>query len=208
MQIDAKKFDRIARDVFAPVYPVIAQQIATHTCATQGICLDIGCGGGYLGAALARITELNITFLDQSAEMIAITSKAIVENNLQERSRVLQGDVSAIDLPDKSINLAVSRGSVFFWEDLPQAFEEIYRVLAPCGWAYIGGGFGSKRLKESIEQEMSARNQGNDQFKSRVQRNLGPETRVRFEIALQNAGIESYEIMQNDEIGLWIVIRK
>jgi hypothetical protein len=50
MEIDAQKFDRIARGVFAPVYPVIAGQIIARTGVTRGVCLDIGCGGGYLGA--------------------------------------------------------------------------------------------------------------------------------------------------------------
>jgi hypothetical protein len=51
MEIDAQKFDRIARSLFAPVYPVIAGQINARTGVTRGICLDIGRGGGYLGAA-------------------------------------------------------------------------------------------------------------------------------------------------------------
>jgi hypothetical protein len=49
IKFDALKFDRIARDVFAPVYPAIAEQIIVRTGVVRGVCLDIGCGGGYLG---------------------------------------------------------------------------------------------------------------------------------------------------------------
>jgi len=43
MEIDAEKFDHIACTVFTPVYPLIADQIITHTGVTQGICMDVGC---------------------------------------------------------------------------------------------------------------------------------------------------------------------
>lgn len=208
MEINAQDFDSIVRNIFKPIYPVIADQIIARTGITGGICLDVGCGTGYLGAALARATQLYMYFLDQSLDMIEIAKRTIHENNLQERAETIHGDVSSIDLPDNSINLAVSRGSVFFWEDLPQAFREIYRVLMPYGWAYIGGGFGSRELKESIKREMLASKVTDAQFGNHMRRNLSPETRKRFETALKTAGIESYTILHGEDIGLWIMIRK
>ncbi len=208
MEIDAKNFDSIASNIFKPVYPVIARQITARTGITSGTCLDIGCGSGYLGAALASYTQLFMYFLDQSADMIEITKRTIRKNNLRERAVAILGDVSSIDLMDNSINLAISRGSVFFWEDLSRAFREIYRVLSPNGWAYIGGGFGSKELKNSIEQEMTSRQKGEGPFKNKMHRNLGPKTRIRFEKALYEAHIPSFTILQSEDIGLWILIRK
>ncbi|MFH0730073.1 MAG: class I SAM-dependent methyltransferase [Pseudomonadota bacterium] len=208
MKIDAQKYDNIARGVFAPVYPVIAHQILSRTGVTQGVCLDIGCGGGYLGAALARTTDLFIHFFDSSEEMLTIANRTIAENGLRTRAGTLLGEVSAIALPDASVNLAVSRGSIFFWENLPRAFSEIHRVLAPDGWAYIGGGFGSREIKETIAHEMTSRNQGNDEFSAKIRKNLGMETRARFEAALEMAGIDDFFILHNEDIGLWFVIRK
>jgi ubiquinone/menaquinone biosynthesis C-methylase UbiE len=208
MKIDAQNYDRIARNVFAPVYPLIAEQIIARTGVTRGICLDIGCGGGYLGAALALAADLSVCFFDQSAEMLAIVQRTIAENGLASRAHTLQGNIMSIPLPDACMDLAVSRGSIFFWENLTTALCEIHRVLAPNGWAYVGGGFGSKELKASIIREMKARNQGSDQFRQRMSRNLGPETRVRFEKALETVGIASFSIIDNEEIGLWIVMQK
>ncbi len=158
-KIDPEQFDRVAREVFAPVYPAIAE-------------------------------------------------RTIDEYGLQERADVLRGDVENIPLPDGSVDLAVSRGSIFFWEDLPRAFSEIRRVLSPGGAAYIGGGFGSKKIREAIVEEMKSRNRGEDKFGARVRRNLGEDTRAKFEAALEKAGIDSYEILSDEEIGLWILMRK
>ena len=75
MKMDPQKYNVIARTVFAPVYPLISDQIIACTGINRGVCLDIGCGGGYLGAALARISNLFIYFLDQSSEMLEIACR-------------------------------------------------------------------------------------------------------------------------------------
>jgi len=216
MKINAKAFSEIAHTVFAPIYPVIADQIVAATGITQGTCLDVGCGVGSLGAALARRTELFVYFLDQSEEMLDLTEHTIDENDLRGRTGALAGEVGSIALPDGSVDLVVSRGSIFFWDDLPQAFREIYRVLAPGGQTYIGGGFGSKELKDSIRRQMAERDQsgdqsgkqGGNQFGDKMRRNLGPEMRARCEQALADAGIADSTIIHSEDIGLWIVMRK
>jgi SAM-dependent methyltransferase len=208
MEIGTQQFDHIARTVFAPAYPVIADQIIANTGVSRGTCLDIGCGGGYLGAALARATDLFVHFFDKSADTLAIATRTIVENGLQDRAATLHGEVTAIALPDESVDLAISRGSVFFWEDMPRAFGEIHRVLTPNGWAYIGGGFGSRAIKEDIERQMAANRQKGEQFRDRVRRNLGPDTRAQFETALKTAGINCFSILHSEDIGLWLVMRK
>ena len=81
-----------------------------HTDVTQGTCLDVGCGSGYLGVALAEMTELYIHFFDLSADMLEITREKITASDLGMRANTIQGDVRAIDLADESVNLAVSRG--------------------------------------------------------------------------------------------------
>ncbi len=208
MEIDVKKYDNIARGPFAPVYPLIADQIITHTQVTRGTCLDIGCGGGYLGAALADKTDMFIRFFDASPDMLELVQHNIAESGLTGRADTLQGDVTAIPLPDNTVDLAISRGSAFFWEDLPGAMSDIHRVLSPGGWAYIGGGFGSKALTESIVTEMTERNQGSGEFRDKVRHNLGQKTRDHFEMALKIAGIKSFSILHNDDVGLWMVVHK
>lgn len=204
MEINVAEFDKIAREVFAPIYPVIAEQIITRTGITSGCCLDIGCGGGYLGLALARITEMEMILFDESAEMLNLAQEYIRADGLESRVKTLHGDVHAIPLADGTVNLAISRGSLFFWEDQAQAFREIYRVLAPGGMTCIGGGFGSKELLKKVEREMLLRDP--DWNKLRQQR-VGKNKVADYQEKLEQAGISDYKIHQ-DETGLWIVIRR
>ncbi|MBU1054631.1 MAG: class I SAM-dependent methyltransferase [Proteobacteria bacterium] len=208
MKINAVEFDEIARKIFKPVYPVIAAQILVYTGIAEGCCLDIGCGGGYLGIELARASNLAIYFLDQSSDMIEIVKRNISVNGLQGRGETILANVEKIPMPDNSVNLAVSRGSIFFWDDLVQAFREIYRVLAPGGITYIGGGFGSAGMKEEIINRWQDNHKGRAEWQNMAKRNLGPDAPRKFERALKDAAISNYEIVHCEEKGLWIIIRK
>jgi ubiquinone/menaquinone biosynthesis C-methylase UbiE len=209
MNINAKKYNTIEKGIFAPIYPVIADQIINMTGVTEGHCIDIGCGGGSLGTAIARKTNLFVHFFDKSDEMLSLVHHSLSGSELKSRYEIIHGDAASINLPDESINLAVSRGSVFFWEDLSEAFSEIYRVLFPDGWAYIGGGFGSRELRESILKISSEAPCGeNEPFRKRIRHNLGDGMRERFESALKSSGINTYSILQSEDIGLWVVFTK
>lgn len=207
MQMDAMKYDTMAREIFAPAYPLIASQAVERTGIREGVCLDIGCGGGYLGLELARTTGLFVRFYDQSREMLDIVQGNIASHRLEERTEILSGSAESIPLPDGSVNLAVSRGSVFFW-DRVKAFREIGRVLAPGGMSYIGGGFGSAEVKAEIDRKMEGRSQDGPPWREWVAKRLGPEAPGEFEKELRSAGIEDFEIDRSEDKGLWIIIRK
>lgn len=210
MKINAAEFDQIAREVFAPVYPVIAEQIIQKTGIVAGKCLDVGCGGGHLGMALAKITDLNIYFFDKSQEMLEIVNRYIAENGMAARAQTLLGSVHRIPLDDQSIDLVVSRGSIFFWDNRTEAFKELYRVLAPGGIAYIGGGFGTPELKREIIKKMKERNRtlpNKGDFGNKVETNIGKQNAATFDEELRRGDITEFEIISNDA-GLWIIMRR
>jgi len=204
MKLNAVEFDKIACEVFAPVYPIIAEQIKHKTGINKGTCLDVGSGSGYLGIALARITDLHISLLDKSKEMLEIAVQNIASCGLEARIQTLLGDAQEIPLNDKSIDLVVSRGSIFFWENQQKAFKEIYRVLTPGGAAYIGGGFGTAELKKEIISKMEKRDRN---WQEKINRNIGKNAIETFEKILKQAEISTFEITR-DEAGLWIIIRR
>ncbi|MGI6434710.1 MAG: class I SAM-dependent methyltransferase [Syntrophomonadaceae bacterium] len=204
MEINAVEFDRVAREVFAPVYPVLARQIIDRTGISNGSCLDVGCGGGYLGLALARISGLETILFDESQDMLNLAQEYIRHSGLESRVTTMLGDVHDISLKDESINLVVSRGSMFFWNDRGRAFREIYRILAPGGAAMIGGGFGSADLLREIEAKMLERD---PEWKTKRQQRIGKAKVQDYREELNRADIPSPEIIQ-DEVGLWIVMRR
>lgn len=202
MMMNVREFDRIAREIFAPVYASIAEQIKVKTGITEGMCLDLGTGGGYLGIALAKITNLNFYLLDCSREMVEIAQDNIIDAGFTGRLRAIHGDVHDIPLAVSSVDLVISRGSVFFWEDKAKAFREVYRVLVPGGMAYIGGGLGAREIRQKVRAKMKQIGKtlpGADG-------NSG-DHQVEFAKALEEARVTSSSVTRSD-VGLWIEIRK
>lgn len=200
---DVHTYNEIALGMNAPIYAFYADRIVAHTGLTTGNCLDIGCGGGYLGLALAQITALDFVLFDQSPEMLLCAAENIAQFGCQSRVRTLRGQVQAIPLTDASIDLVVSRGSVPFWDDLATAFGEIHRVLRSGGYAYIGGGLGDPKTRAEVEERVRR------QYPEWRQKARKPphHDNQHYSGALQAAGIQPFAVNRSDE-GLWITFRK
>ncbi|NLF02525.1 MAG: methyltransferase [Anaerolineales bacterium] len=69
--------------------------------------LDLGCGTGVIGAALAALApEAQVTLVDCDAPAIASAERTVAANHLTN-ARVQLGD-GTLDLPDESVDLVVS----------------------------------------------------------------------------------------------------
>lgn len=184
----------------APVYPLIANQITRKCNITEGTAIDVGTGPASLSVAMARITQLDIYAMDISKEMLDIARKSIEKEGLGKRITPIKGDVNQMPFQDKFADLIFSRGSMFFWKDLSTAFNEIYRVLKPGGAGYIGGGFGSSKLRKKVK----------NQFKSEYRKFYKSSRKIqvdKLEIAVIEAGISDYNLI-NDDSGLWVLFKK
>lgn len=202
-EADAIRMDRTAVEIFAPIYPVIARQIVQRLGITRGRCLEIGSGPGLLALALAPLTDLRMILLDSAMSMHMKAKTHLSVSAHKKRFRLLLGDVHHIPLRSHSVDLAVSRGSVFFWKHPEHAFREIQRVLTSSGKAYVGGGFGNAGLRDSISEKMAAIQPGWRAFRNR---NFSEDTRRTFVSALEAATVD-YDTIRDDS-GFWIVISK
>jgi ubiquinone/menaquinone biosynthesis C-methylase UbiE len=196
-------FPYIAEHIFAPIYPVIADHIVKESGIKQGICLDLGCGIASLGIAVAEITDMQVGGVDFSAEMCGLSKDKAHRHRLSGKVFPLQADVHMLPFRNDCAALIVSRGSVFFWKDLPMAFTEISRVLAPGGQAWIGGGFGTKELKKQIAEKMVE-----------IDPDWHTDSKDRLSLeniqSIQEAGKQTEipcRVVQDDS-GFWVVLSK
>lgn len=204
MRKSAAGFNRIAREVFAPIYPVIARRLLGWSGIRGGRCMDIGSGPGLLAIALAWETGRPCIALDADPAMALFARENAGEGRVGSLVDPIVADVHKMPVKSGTIALAVSRGSLFFWDDRSCAFAEIERLLSPGGVAYIGGSFGSAPLRESIFTEMRRRNPHWDKDLQRRSGSL-PESLLLQE--LERSGVVHYTIRE-EEAGWWVEIRK
>ncbi|WP_292386293.1 class I SAM-dependent methyltransferase [Methanoculleus sp. UBA430] len=202
MKKSAEGFARIAREVFAPIYPVIAEQVLAWSGTRDGIALDIGSGPGLLSVALAEKSNLSMIALDTDPAMARIAQETAA--GCPDRVTPIIGDVHCMSIRDNAVVLIVSRGSIYFWHDRPQAFREIERVLRPGGVAFVGGSFGTPALRETVFTEMRRRN---PEWDRDIARRSGGATPGTLQRELAESGVAHARIREEEE-GLWVEIRK
>lgn len=121
---------------------VQAARILALSGVARGVCLELEGGEGRLGLALAAISPLQVCLLNRSEHMRRSAERVIDEQALTGRAVSRCGDPCAIPLRSGSVQLVVSSAVGGFGRDLVQVLREIRRVLAPYGYACIGGGLG------------------------------------------------------------------
>lgn len=203
---DKKGFNEIVKKIFYPVFPLLADDFLQKSGITKGVCLDIGAGNGYLGLALAEKSNLQVRLVDIDSEMLEFAQENIRERQLADRVDTVRADVEALPFQDNYAHLIVSRGSVFFWENQVEGLNEAYRVLAPGGMAFIGGGFATPGLMEAIRNKMKEKNPDWDKH---IAERIGPDAPDRFREVLRKTGIPAAKAgVSYDAANLWVVMKK
>lgn len=205
---DPKQMELTAKVAFAKVYPVIARHIVDKYGIATGHCLDAGSGPGSLSIALARITDLSIVSLDMEPAMTLLATANFTEAGLPDRIEAITADVHKIPFPDGYFDLIVSRGSVFFWDDVPGGLAELYRVLKPGGVCFCGGGMGNEEAKHEANTIIMTDDRFADmrEFWQKRSCKKHDENREMFTRALAEAGLNGAILQECG--GLWIELKK
>ncbi len=99
---------------------------------------DLGCGGGRnAGELLKKYPEAHVTAIDYSdlsVEKAKEYNKAMIKAG---RCTVKQGDVSDLQLPAESFDLATAFETIYFWTGLEKCFSQVARILKPGGYFMI-----------------------------------------------------------------------
>ena len=201
-------------------YATVADDIVAF-CGDDGnrTWVDLGSGPGGLGLALLeKVTSGTMVLMDPNTEALSRALDTSRERGLAPRTVAIIGSAESIPLPNESVDVVVSRGSFWFWQDRTQGLREVWRVLRPGGRAMIGGGLGSgypawARTKFISRQRKSQRAKGAEAMrKFREARN--PET---FRRLATDANLPNFEVvgeggMDPDDprsgVGIWLKFRK
>ncbi len=102
--------------------------------ASDSVILDVGCGGGKTVNRLAqRAIQGKVFGIDYSPDMVKY-AKAVNKKFLaQNRVEIVEGSVEKMVFPANFFDLVTAVETYYFWPSLPDAFQEIKRVLKPNG---------------------------------------------------------------------------
>lgn len=181
--------------------------------------VDLGSGSGGLGLALLeKISDGTMVLMDPNADALRRALDSARQRDFLSRVVAVVGSAESIPLPDESVDVVVSRGSFYFWQDRAQGLREIWRILRPGGRAMIGGGLGST-YPQWAKQEFIRRRRESARAKGpEVAREFAearsPET---FRRLAQEAGLPSFEVVgegglgaddPNTGVGIWLRFTK
>ena len=157
-ETDARGMIRSSRGTLAPVYAPLAEQIAMdfNLREKEGIGIDLGSGPGTLIIELCKHTRLHWINADINPHFFPHFYKQAQQQGFSHRVSAVFADAGALPFRDNYADIIVSRGSFPFWQDKTRAFSEIYRVLKPGAFAYIGRGF-SRNLPVAAAKKIRAR---------------------------------------------------
>jgi ubiquinone/menaquinone biosynthesis C-methylase UbiE len=100
--------------------------------------LDVGCGGGKTITKLAKLASKGKVFgIDCSIDMVEYSREVNRELIAKNRVIVTEGFVDKTGFPEDLFDLVTAIETYYFWPNLHNAFQEIYRILKPYGYLLI-----------------------------------------------------------------------
>lgn len=205
----ALRMIKASREVLAPVYAPLAEQIVAdfNLDKKTGIGIDLGSGPGTLIVELCKRTRLHWVNADINPHFFPYFYKEAEKCGFGHRVSAVFADAHALPFRDNYADIIVSRGSFHFWTDKVQAFNEIYRVLKPGAVAYIGRGF-SKNLPVKTAKKVRAKQRGKMNYDLE-------KTALELCEVMNNLGIKKYRIHrpkppagEKVNYGIWVEFHK
>ena len=96
--------------------------------------VELGCGGGRnAGELLKKYPNSTVTAIDYSDVSVEKATDYNKDMIRLGRCRVMRGDVSALELPEESYDLATAFETIYFWPGLTKCFAQVAKVLKPGG---------------------------------------------------------------------------
>lgn len=187
-------------ELFNPLYPYVSRQILENFQGEEGRVLEIGPYGPGISIEIAKaLPKVNIFVGDDFPGLLEYFHQKVQE--VKDRARVILFDKYEFPFKDESFDLAIFRGTFFFWEEEHRILKEMERVLRPGGLMMAGGGFGKSTPDSLIESILPESH--------RLNRKLGKKVLSSEEVEriLELAGLKEKAILEKEH-GLWVKVRK
>jgi ubiquinone/menaquinone biosynthesis C-methylase UbiE len=209
---------RKAEEKLPDYYECVARDVVTMCGRQDGVWVDLGSGEGPLAFALSKFTDSVLVLVDPNREPLARAVRRARELGLSGRTVAVVAQAESLPFADESVDLVVSRGSIFFWGDRLAGVREVHRVLRRGGKAMLGGGLGKTyplwARREFIRRRReSVRKHGRDAVRAFEE----VRSRDTFRRWAEEAGLEDFQVVgeaalpeddPNTGLGLWLIFGK
>lgn len=115
--------------------------------------LDVGFGNGYLEKLIYNEAKCSIYGIDISEDMVKIASENNKKGIADGDIHLCVGDCCNLIFENNSFNVVVTMNTIYFWNDIIQGLQEIYRVLKENGVFY-----NAVLTKESLDKVFYTQN--------------------------------------------------
>lgn len=96
--------------------------------------VDLGCGaGGNIAELVMRYPGAQVMGIDHSELSVKTSRKANGKMIRKGLVDIQTGDVSSLNLPDDTFDLATAFETIYFWPGLEECFTEVARILKKGG---------------------------------------------------------------------------
>lgn len=122
--------------------PAVAGAVRASAAAPGDVVADIGFGGGIgLSMLLDRVgTDGVVHGIEISREMLDRARARNIRHRAAGQLRLSEGSLTALPLPDHTLDAAITVNTIYFVADLDKACAELARVVRPGGRLVVGIG--------------------------------------------------------------------
>lgn len=183
------------------VYPYLASHIQDVYGRNDGVILEIGPFCGVIFSLMAQGVGSNFMVGAFPPSMAPIFNDKIRKKGFADNISVIETDESLIDIKEKSVDLVIFRGALFFPSLFRVDYQAISMAIKAGGVAIIGGGFG-KFTPPDVIQPIAGRSKD---LNLKIGKIEVTAEQVKEDIEASGAQVQ-YQIVH--EGGLWVILNK